>query len=190
MPLGDSVFSRRLLIASALTFAFALSSHAQSTWQSRVYASDGKSIQNYHGQVDVQSVTFERSKKYRWGTEIGFAALAHAIEQPRTWLGDGHQNVPAAGLSLLARHPFRDDSHAVQPFVEVSSGPMWSTERVPAATSHFNFYTQLGVGAIIHPERKTSLIVGWRFGHISNAGYGRLNSGLNINSLMIGTRFR
>jgi len=35
-----------------------------------------------------------------------------------------------------------------------------------------------------------SWILGWRFGHISNAGYGRLNSGLNINSLMFGTRFR
>jgi len=184
------VFSRRLLIVPAILLTAAVSSHAQSLWESRAYISGGKSIQNYHGQASVESVTFERSRKYRWGTEIGYALSAHAIEQPRTWLGDGHQNVPAAGLNLLARHSFKDESHTVRPYVEVSSGPMLATERVPAATSHFNFYSQLGVGLVLHPERKTSLIVGWRFGHISNAGYGRLNSGLNINSLMIGTQFR
>ena len=184
------MFSRRLLIVSTILLTAAVSSHAQTSWQSRVYASGGKTITNYHGQASVESVTFERSRNYRWHTEIGYAFLAHAIEQPRTWLGDGHQNVPAAGVSLLARHSFKDDTHTVQPYVEVSSGPMLATERVPAATSHFNFYSQLGIGFNIHPERKMSWILGWRFGHISNAGYGRLNSGLNINSLMIGTRFR
>jgi len=167
--------------------------HAQSTPAStsqwRIYASEGRSMQNWHGQAGLQSINFERSKKFR-RAELGVIFSTHLIDQPETWFGDGHQNVPAAGVSLLARHRFKDDSHFAQPFVEVSSGPMWATERVPASTSHFNFLSQLGVGYVFHPDRKMAWVVGWRFGHISNAGYGRLNSGLNINSLMIGTQFR
>jgi hypothetical protein len=185
------VFSRRSLFAFAFSFVLAVAIQAQQAPQWRIYASEGRSIQNYHGQAGVQSISFERSnsRKTRLGLDFGVAASAHAFEQARTWLGDGHQNVPAAGLSLLARHRFAADSATAQPFVEISSGPMWATERVPAATSHFNFYSQLGVGYVIHPDRKRAWILGWRFGHISNAGYGRLNSGLNINSLMIGTQF-
>ena len=183
--------SRRSLFAVAISFVIAVASHAQSnSSQWRIYASDGRSMQNWHGQATVQSINFERSKKYRWGGELGLIASTHMITEPKTWFGDGRQNVPAAGLSLLARHRFKDDTHFAQPFVEVSSGPMWATERVPAATSHFNFLSQLGVGYVFHPDRKMAWVVGWRFGHISNAGYGRLNSGLNVNSLMIGTQLR
>ena len=180
---------QRTFFAAALVVG--LTAHAQSSApQWRIYASEGRSIQNYHGQASLQSINFERSKKYHWGGELGVIASAHAVEQPKTWLGEGHQNVPAAGLSLMLRHRFKDDTHAAQPFIEISSGPMWATERVPAATSHFNFYSQMGLGYVFHPDRKMAWIVGWRFGHISNAGYGRLNSGLNVNSLMVGTQLR
>ena len=186
--------SSRSLIALTFIAAFsfsALGQEAPAKPQWRIYASDGRSMQNWHGQAQLQSVNFERSKKYRWNAELGTIIHAHVINQPRTWLGGGgDQNVPAVGMSLLARHRFTDDKHFAQPFVEVSSGPMWATERVPAATSHFNFLSQLGVGYVFHSDRHRALVVGWRFGHISNAGYGRLNSGLNINSLMVGTQFR
>ena len=199
-------YSRRPLTALAFAFLFTLAAQAQNSSeppasstdlktttpvaQWRVYASDGRSMQNWHGQAQLQSINFERSKQYRWNGELGMIFSTHVISEPRSWFGDGSQNVPAAGLSLMVRHRFKNDTHAAQPFVEISSGPMWSTERVPAATSHFNFLSQLGVGYVFHPDRRMAWILGWRFGHISNAGYGRLNSGLNINSLMIGTQLR
>jgi hypothetical protein len=175
-----------------LVSAFTLAVQGQ-TPQWRIYASDGRSMQNWHGQAQLQSINFERSKKYRWNGELGMIFSTHLINEPRNWLGntgDGNQNVPAAGVSLMARHRFKDDTHVAQPFIEISSGPMWSTERVPAATSHFNFLSQLGVGYVFHSDRRRAWVLGYRFAHISNAGYGRLNSGLNINSLMIGTQLR
>jgi hypothetical protein len=189
--------SRRPLLALVFACVVSLAVHGQTAApaaQWRIYASDGRSMQNWHGQAQLQSINFERSKRYHWGGEFGYIFSSHVVTQPRSWLGnkygDGNQNVPAAGVSLLVRHRFSNETHFAQPFVEVSSGPMLATERVPAATSHFNFLSQLGVGYVFHPDRRHSLVLGWRFAHISNAGYGRLNSGLNINSIMIGTQLR
>ena len=203
-------YSRRPLTALAFAFLFTLAAHAQNSSeppasstdlktttpvaQWRVYASDGRSMQNWHGQAQLQSINFERSKRYHWGGEFGLIFSTHLITEPTSWFGnkfgDGNQNVAAGSVSLLLRHRFKSDTSFAQPFVELSSGPMLATDRVPAATSHFNFISQLGVGYVFHPDRRHPLLVGWRFAHVSNGGYGRLNSGLNINSIMIGTQLR
>ena len=160
----------------------------------RIYASGGRSMPNRHGQVELQSINFERSKRYGRRAEVGLIFSSHLINEPRSWFGttygDGKDKVPAAGVSLLIRRQFRSEKDPGRPFIEISSGPMWASERVPAATSHFNFISQLGLGYAFHADRPVSWVIGWRFAHISNGGYGRLNSGLNINSIMIGTQFR
>jgi hypothetical protein len=202
--------SRRPLTALVFASLFTLAARAQSSTETtapdtelkpvrpvaqwRVYASDGRSMQNWHGQAQLQSINIERAKQYRWGGEFGYIFSSHVITQPRSWFGnqfgDGNENVPAGSLSLLVRHRYNQNSHFAQPFIELSSGPMWARTQVPAGTSRFNFISQLGVGYVFHPDRRASLVLGWRIAHISNAGYSPRNPGLNINSLMIGTQLR
>jgi len=197
------VLQSRSLVALSLSIVLAASAHAQSTTEStqsseaaqwRIYASGGRSMPNRHGQVEMQSFNFERSKKYRKQAELGLVFSAHLIDEPRSWFGhmfgDGNDKVPAAGVSLILRRQFGNEKATSRPFVEISSGPMWASERVPAATSHFNFLSQAGFGYVFRSDRPVSWVVGWHFAHVSNGGYGRLNSGLNINSIMIGTQFR
>jgi hypothetical protein len=76
----------------------------------------------------------------------------------------------------------------VQPYLEMGSGPMWASRRVPAATSRFNFITQTGFGVVVYPQRTSALVIGYRFAHISNAGYAPRNPGLNVSSLLIGVQ--
>jgi len=193
--------SRRALSAIAFALLFVLVVQAdekqdaqprKAEW--RIWASDGRSMQNWHGQAQLQSLNFERSKRYPWRTEFGFIFSPHIVTQPREWApylaGDREDNVFAGSASLMVRHRFNSDKNFAQPFIEISSGPMWAQRRIPANTSHFNFISQLGLGYVFHPQNRASLIVGWRFAHISNGGYAPRNPGLNINSLMIGTRLR
>src|SRR5688572_6147624 len=110
-----------------------------------------------------------------------------SIEQPRSWFGnafgEGDEKVQAIGSALLARRNFFTDSARANLFVEISSGPMWSEKRVPASTSHFNFLSSAGVGVVLQPQQRYPVVIGFRFGHISNGGYSDRNPGLNISSL-------
>jgi hypothetical protein len=65
---------------------------------------------------------------------------------------------------------------------------MWSNRRVPAATSHFNFATQTGVGMIFTPRTDFGMYAGYRFWHVSNGGLSSRNPGLNVNGFVIGSR--
>ncbi|HET7435339.1 MAG TPA: acyloxyacyl hydrolase, partial [Thermoanaerobaculia bacterium] len=99
------------------------------------------------------------------------------------------ESVRAISAAVLLRRNFFTDAR-VPLYGEVSSGPMWSERRVPAATSRFNFNTQLGGGAILFAHSRAALLFGYRFMHISNGGYAPRNPGLNVHSLLIGARFR
>lgn len=177
-----------------LLLVVAPAAHAQLVNRINVYGTAGKSVTNWHGQADMATlnVEFGHAISPRW--EFGVVLAPMSIEQPRSWFGndfgDGNEKVQAIGSALLARRNFFTGSTRANFFVELSSGPMWSEKRVPASTSHFNFLSSGGVGFIVRPQQAYPLIVGFRFGHISNGGYSERNPGLNISSLMIGTRFR
>lgn len=159
-----------------------------------LFVSGGRSQQNWHGQADVDAINFEFIRDWKPRTEVGFVIAPTVITQPRSWFGDAfgdpHEKARALSGSLLIRHRFMAESRRVQPYIELSTGPMWATRRVPAATSHFNFISQGGFGGVFFPNRPVSFILGYRLAHISNGGYSERNPGLNIHTIVFGTRFR
>lgn len=159
-----------------------------------VYGTGAKSTTNWHGQADIQTLSVELGHALSSRTEYAFVASGYNIWQPRSWFGslyhDGNQSVHAISGTFLVRRHFGDATRTLRPFVELSTGPMWATERVPAATSHFNFHSQFGVGATYHPNQRWGLILGWRAGHISNGGIADRNPGLNLGTVMIGAQLR
>jgi len=159
-----------------------------------VYLAGGRSIQSMHGQASIESIQFELARNWSPRTEVGLILAPMNVQEPRSWFGNhyGDPDETARGASLapmIRRRLFRR-SQSYEPFVELSTGPMWTTRRVPAATSHFNFISQAGIGAVLFPNRPMAVVVGYRFAHISNGGLAPRNPGLNVHTLVIGTRFR
>jgi lipid A 3-O-deacylase len=159
-----------------------------------VYVTGAKSTTNWHGQADLEAIHLELARVLSPHFEIGFVGAAMNVWQPRSWFGDafhdGNETAHAVSGSLLLRRRFRIDDARAETYIEGSSGPMWADRRVPAATSRFNFISQLGAGLVLRPHSSLPIILGYRFMHISNGGYAPRNPGLNMSSILIGARFR
>jgi len=183
-----------LAVAATSLLCVAFPAEAQPRWATHrvnVCATGGKSDQNRHGQAEIESVHFEWGKALSPRTELVFVAAPHIIRQQRAAAWEdikGDERIRAISGSFMLRHRFKTDSSMAQPYLELGSGPMWATRRVPAATSRFNFITQTGFGVVLFPKRASALIVGYRFAHISNAGIARHNPGLDVSSLLIGVQ--
>ena len=186
---------RSLAVAAALSFlAMAGASSAQAIDRISLTVSSGRSMANWHGRADVDSLNLELTHPLSPRWDLGFVVATSAITQPKSWFGDqygdGEEDVRALGGSLLVRRTWREKSAAASWYAELASGPMWAERRVPAATSRFNFHSQGGVGVVLRPQSRAGIIVGFRFGHISNGGYAPRNPGLNVSSLVVGIRTR
>jgi lipid A 3-O-deacylase PagL len=183
----------RVLIIIALVllplFASAQPSHGVS-----VYAIGGKSITTWHGQAGLTALNIEITRFLSPRTDVAFVLSPMNVHQPRSWFGnqfgDGDEDVHALAGSLLVRRYFGIRQEHVHFYAEGSTGPMWSERKVPASTSRFNFTTQLGAGVVLMPHRAVPVMIGYRFVHISNGGYAPRNPGLNVSSVVIGTRVR
>jgi len=79
----------------------------------------------------------------------------------------------------------------IRPYLEFAGGPFWTdfTNKVPEESSSFNFILTAGVGCSFFVTSQTSINVGWRFHHISNAGTSYPNVGLNSSLPFAGFSF-
>lgn len=185
---------RKLLAVAILGFAVPAMALDLSNTHLSLYGAGGKSTTNWHGQSDLQSLSLDITKASltRWHLDLGVTASVHSLWQPKSWFGDrygdGGETVFATSVALVARHEFARRG-AIEPYVEVSSGPIYSDKNLPANTGRINFISQGGGGVIIHHGR-IPVIAGVRIGHISNAGLFQHNPGVNFTSLILGLRFR
>jgi hypothetical protein len=168
-----------------------------------IYLGDAKSETNRHGQSRFRTISFELTgrpqllryiERYlpdaRAGVDINYAD----VRQPRSWFGytygDPDDSVRAEWAHFFVRNYWRTSSNTLRPYVDIGTGPMWSNRRIPAATSKFNFNSQLGLGVVLFPNARMPLYVGYRFFHISNGGLTGRNPGLNVNGFFAGARIR
>jgi hypothetical protein len=180
---------KRLLV---LLLAIAPLVHADS--RRNLYVFGGKSMTGRIGQADVEAVNFELGRATNSRFEFGTALAVMNIRQRKSGydeqLGLGERNVAAAAASLFVRYHFGGGPR-LRPFIELSSGPLYSQYRVPAGTSRINFYSQAGAGVTWNPTARVGIITGWRFGHISNGGIeADKNPGYNTNALVVGIQLR
>ena len=159
-----------------------------------LYVFGGKSMTGRIGQADIEAINYEFGHAISPRTELGTTVALMNIHQRKSGydeqLGAGSRNVPAISSVLFVRRHFGSESARIRPFLELSSGPMYSRYRVPAGTSRVNFISQGGVGVTFRPSQRYGVIAGWRFGHISNGGIEPdRNPGYNINVIVIGVQF-
>ncbi len=77
------------------------------------------------------------------------------------------------------------------PFFNVSSGPVHTNldEKAPELGGHVQFISQGGVGIQRRLDVKHSVVVEYRYFHVSNAGLTQPNHGFNGSMLSIGMRW-
>ena len=73
----------------------------------------------------------------------------------------------------------------IKPYVELSGGTLFTTDKVPAFTSKVNFTPSAAFGTHILGS-KYAWAIEARYLHISNAGLGDLNPGLNTFEVRLG----
>ena len=168
-----------------------------------IYLGDARSDTNRHGQSRFRLISFElmgrpEGMKYverylpnaRAGVDINYSD----VRQPRSWFGytygDPDDSVRAEWAHFFIRNYWRTSSNTLRPYADIGTGPMWSNRRIPAATSKFNFSSQLGLGVVLFPNARMPLYAGYRFFHISNGGLTGRNPGLNVNGFFVGARVR
>jgi hypothetical protein len=75
----------------------------------------------------------------------------------------------------------------IKPFVAASSGPFYFSKPVPVAeATHFNFFSSGDFGLQIAVSEHRTITIGYKLGHVSNAGVSRVNPGFNSSSVFFG----
>jgi hypothetical protein len=75
--------------------------------------------------------------------------------------------------------------HKVVPYFELGGGTLFTNNQVPAGTSRVNFTTSGAIG-VHFLQSKFNWSAEVRFMHISNAGIGQFNPGINTVQLRVG----
>ena len=96
----------------------------------------------------------------------------------------------AFGGSLMVKYNFLDFGRWM-PFWDGGAGMLWTDlgPRIPEQSTQFNFVLQTGPGVSYFVTENTAVTLGIRFHHISNAGIGERNIGLNGCLFNIGISF-
>jgi hypothetical protein len=86
----------------------------------------------------------------------------------------------AAGGSLVFKYNFLSFGRWM-PYWDLGLGMLWTNlaPRIPEQSTQFNFVLESGPGVHYFVTEKVAFMVGARFHHISNAGLGDRNLGLN-----------
>jgi hypothetical protein len=90
-----------------------------------------------------------------------------------------------AGFSAIARWVFMGGSR-LRPYVETGAGVLFGKMDLQQTDCSVNFLLQAGPGVLVSLTDTTSLTVGYRFQHISNAGACQPNIGINSSAVYLG----
>jgi hypothetical protein len=105
---------------------------------------------------------------FEYGVEV-YPALI--VKQTTTVYAGG-------GSPLQLRYNFMS-KHKVVPYLEIGAGMLGSTAQLPENTYRFNFIDQGSLGVQWLRKGHPSFQTGVRYQHISNAGLGNHNPGIN-----------
>lgn len=92
-----------------------------------------------------------------------------------------------AGMMPLGLRVVAQPAKRVQPFVGAAAGGIYFTNPMPAANGRrFNFSAEAGAGAHVVLQDSWGMEVGFKLHHLSNAGAGEVNPGLDSKVFYVG----
>jgi len=97
------------------------------------------------------------------------------------------QKIYGAGISPVGLQMNFRRGHVVQPYLNGTGGVLYFTENVPVAnSSNFNFTFGFGGGLEIWYLENQSILLGYKYQHISNGYTAPQNPGVDSNLLYVG----
>ena len=112
--------------------------------------------------------------------------LEYALDAVPVWVITQKTNTAyGAGVNPFAFKWIMTSPKKVKPFIQIEGGTLFANTKVPEGTAKINFTTSAGFGAhfLLHKQNFSAEL---RFQHISNAGIGDLNPGINTLQVRIG----
>ena len=102
----------------------------------------------------------------------------------------GSSTIYGAGLSPLGFKLNFGQQSRIKPFVALSFGFLYFEKETPVRNStHFNFATEIGLGVQFFVAPRHAVTLGYKLHHISNAGIGDRNPGLDSHLFYAGYSF-
>jgi lipid A 3-O-deacylase len=156
-----------------------LAAHSGFSWS----AIDGDDIQTVPAAIRIEFNTNELiqlSPKYG-RLNIGIEAFGNSTIEPELGL--------LVGVAAMIKYSY-DVNDILSLYLEGGAGPNYlSLGTYEQSKSGFNFYDQIGAGIELRPGPRSphSLILGYRFGHISHAGLrSSRNRGIETDTIIFG----
>lgn len=102
----------------------------------------------------------------------------------------GKSSIYGAGVSPLGLKVNFGQRSWIKPFLAASVGFLYFEADVPVPdSSRFNFTPEAGLGVQFFLTQKRAVTLGYKFHHISNAGIGRNNPGMDSHVFYVGFSF-
>ncbi len=112
----------------------------------------------------------------------GYALNGSPVDQPGR-----RQKIYGAGVSPVGLQMNFQRGNVLQPYVNITAGVLYFTDNVPVAdSSNFNFTFGFGAGVEIWCLENQSVVLGYKYQHISNGYTAPQNPGVDSNLFYIG----
>ena len=131
-----------------------------------------------------------RNNDYAFKYKVSLIPFAFIYGDHSTLLLRPVRSVYSVGAEPLGLQLNFRNNRRLQPFVNATGGFLYFTEQVPVTnSSQYNFTFSFGGGVEIF-SRYESILLGYRFHHISNGSTAALNPGIDLQMLSLGFSFR
>jgi Lipid A 3-O-deacylase (PagL) len=178
-----------LFLIAVCGLAVAQSGPEEGATEVQVWTSGGYSVPGGRGDTGIWNVGLRYGWVLTYPHGPGFlnGRFEYAIDAVPAYLIFQPTNTAyGIGLNPLnLKWNFSQRSGHFSPYVELSGGTLFTTSKVPAQTSGVNFTSGAAVGTHLLGKRYAWAIEA-RYLHISNAGLGDLNPGINTFEVRLG----
>jgi len=187
-------FAIMLVLLCACAFAGAQNLPSTSlnkgAWDFGVSATGGHSVSGGVGDVGIFSAGFRVGKilteEHGSGWYRGNLEYAFDVHPVNLYLLDP-ENVYGASFAPINFKWNFTKGHRVAPYFQWSEGVLFTDKDLPfPGTSQVNFQSGLGLGMHIFTRQKRAVTAELKYQHISSAGLGDLNPGINTVQFTLG----
>jgi hypothetical protein len=138
----------------------------------------------------VQTLGWGRELSRDWGPGVLRGRFVWAVEAMPIFAQFSPASIYGIGFAPLVWRWNFTPQPRWSAFGEIAMGGMWSSAPIPEKTSRGNFTAHWGAGIRLRPRGPHSVVVAYRFQHLSNGNQLGSNPGVNSHVVLIGWSHR